>query len=74
MMTYARRCLLIVLTRTAARELAARCGCAPSSVSAWRSGYGRPGARLRLVLFRVYGIAPAGWEAPSRRSRRVLTR
>ena len=61
-MSIARRSLLAILQRTSAREVAARCGVTPATVSAWVSGLARPRWRTRLVLRAAYGITPSTWD------------
>lgn len=62
-MTHGRRSLIAVLQRTSAREVAARCGVAPSTVSKWASGYAAPRWRMRVVIQLHYSITPRSWDS-----------
>jgi len=53
-----------VLQRTTAREVAARCGVAPSRVSEWASGHTTPSNHARHALRINYGISEGSWEVP----------
>ncbi len=61
----ARRSLIALLQLTPAREVAARCGVAPSRVSEWASGLTAPSDVPRTRLYQIYGISPSGWPRPA---------
>lgn len=56
-----RRSLIALLQITTGREVAARCGVAPSRVSEWVSGLTRPSESSRARLWACYGISPNSW-------------
>lgn len=55
-MSEGRRSLLALLQRMSAREVAARCQVAPSTVSRWASGEMTPCPRARSLLSEHCGI------------------
>lgn len=71
--TSGRQLLLVVIARSSAREVAARCRVHESRVSQWASGVTRPSAPARCTLAIVYGILPASWVAPPTRVAAPLT-
>ncbi len=46
-------------------EIAAALSTSTRSVARWRSGRKIPGKDARLLLLRVFGIAPSAWDAPA---------
>lgn len=60
-LTTGRRYLWLVLQRTSAVEVAARCGVVKSCVSEWLAGKKCPSSRSAMRLQTIYGIPPAAW-------------
>ncbi len=61
-MTRGRAELLLVLQRTRAEFVAARCRVTAAAVYNWTSGRRKPDDDARMALFTSYGIAPEAWD------------